>query len=160
MADLESISRRLDSVETLLKSIARPAPGGGYTDPPPYEWSARSAARAYYPWPWGPQVDPAPSEWWTRPLPRPAPAWPWGPQVDPAPSEWLGRGALGPEMMTARAGYGYRWPWGPEVDPSPTELSRMTAVQLQGVKDMIAIERRRLDALEELLDKNMLDLKG
>ena len=108
-----------------------------------------------------PIADPAPDEWW-RFFPRwPKFPFPWpNPVVDPVPDPWNtgGFGGLGglEAGAAARRSGGI---FGPNVDPSPIDFSRFTEIQLRGVKDMITLERKRLEALDVMIDEKLAGLK-
>ena len=132
MASIEDLEMRLNQLET---AISGRGGFGPVTDPAPDEWRWPRPFPFPYPWP--------------RPWPRPIPQWP--PIWDPAPDGggWTGGGFGG------GAGGGFGGPGGGVVDPSPIDFGRLSRLQLEGLKDHIALERKRFDALEALIDSKL-----
>ncbi len=134
MADNDKLEQRIAVLEAAIASIGSVGSrisDGRVTDPPPDEW-----------------IWPRPSPW---PWPR-VPRWPWPiPPVDPSPNEWWRRGGdLG----------GIGGVIGPQVDPSPVDMSKLGEAQIEAWRDAISLERKRLDAVEGLLDERLKSLKG
>lgn len=135
-------------------------PGGVITDPAPSPWAGQWQ---FIPRP-SPVVDPAPWPWgggWTRPRwptpvvdPGPFPT----PVVDPAP--WhnpIVDPAVFAQQASLAASLGRIRPTG--GDPPPPDVSRFTAAQLEATIHSIAAERARLDAMEQMVKKQIDALK-
>ena len=149
------LEERLTRIEAALAQ--RPAgggtipfPGGGVVDP------AAFAATQFFQRPMpSPVVDPAPWPYWggwPRPWPMPVvdpgpfphpvvdPA-PWRPVVDPAVFAQSAAASLGRIGRIA--------------DPPPPDLSRLSVQQLEATIHSISAERARLDAMEEMVKKQI-----
>ena len=129
-------------------------PGGVITDPAPWAGQWQFIPRQF-----SPVVDPAP--WWIRqrwptpvvdPGPFPTPV------VDPAP--WpnpIVDPAVLAQQANLAATLGRIRPVG--GDPPPPDISRLTASQLEATIHSIAAERARLDAMEQMVNKQLDTLK-
>ena len=135
------------------------APGGVIVDPAPW---AGGHQWQFYPRP-HPVVDPAPWPYpggWGRPRwpgtisdPGPFPT----PVVDPAPwpSPVVDPAVFAQQSLAATLGR-IRPVGG---DPPPPDLSRLTVSQLEQTVHSISAERTRLDAMEEMIKKQIETLK-
>jgi hypothetical protein len=139
LAGPSDFDKRLAQVESVLEQIRGMMSPGIVTDPAPDDLYPK------WPFPRWPRPWPFP-----YPFPSPFP----NPIADPAPVDWLRSAALGAADRRAGAVFG------PNVDPSPVDFSRFTAVQLEGVRDLITLERKRLDALDDIVGAKIKALKG
>ena len=129
-------------------------PGGVIVDSAPWAASQFQFARP------SPVVDPAPWPYWGGwPRPWPTPVVDPGPfpqaVVDPAP--W--RHIVDPAVFaqSAAAALGRFRPVG--GDPPPPDFSRLSQQQLEATIHSISAERARLDAMEEMVKKQIETLK-
>jgi hypothetical protein len=125
-------------------------PGGVIVDSAPWAGSQFQQRAEIQPVPWTywrprwptPVVDPGP---FPTPVVDPAP-WPW-PIVDPA---------VFAQQSAAAATLGRIGKIG---DPPPPDFSRLTLQQLEATIHSISAERARLDAMEEMVKKQIESLK-
>jgi uncharacterized small protein (DUF1192 family) len=165
MADdrIKILEERLTRLEATLAQ--RPSGGGGFTPPggvivdsAPWAASQFQFAR---PMP-SPVVDPAPWPYWggwPRPWPWPTPVVDPGPfphpVVDPAP--W--RSHIVDPAVFAQSAAASLGRIGRIADPPPPDLSRLSIQQLEATIHSISAERARLDAMEEMVKKQIDALK-
>lgn len=159
MADdrIKILEERLTRLEATLAQ--RPATGGGGGFTPPggvivdsAPWASSQLQFMQRPIP-SPVVDPAPWPYWGgwggwgRPFPHPV--------VDPAP--WPSH-IVDPAVFaqSAAASLGRI---GRIADPPPPDLSRLSVQQLESTIHSISAERARLDAMEEMVKKQIDTLK-
>ena len=130
-------------------------PGGVIVDSAP--WA--SSQFQFIPRP-SPVVDPAPWPYypggWGRPWPTPVvdPGPFPHPVVDPAPWRHIVDPAVFAQSAAATLGR-----IGRIADPPPPDLSRLSVQQLEATVHSIAAERARLDAMEEMVNKQIETLK-
>jgi len=164
MADdrIRILEERLTRLEATLAQRPSGGGGGGFTPPggvivdeAPWAGSAFQRAAQIQPVPWinwggwrrpwwpSPVVDPGP---FPNPVVDPAP-WPPNPVVDPA--------TFAQSAATAAA----LGRMGKIGDPPPPDFSRLTLQQLEATIHSISAERARLDAMEEMVNKQIDVLK-
>ncbi|HEX3247783.1 MAG TPA: hypothetical protein VHS05_00040 [Pyrinomonadaceae bacterium] len=170
MADdrIKILEERLTRLEATLAQRPVAGGGGGFTPPggvivDSAPWAA-SQFQFQRPIP-SPVVDPAPWPYWGGwgggwPRPWPTPVVDPGPfphpVVDPAP--WRSH-IVDPAVFaqSAAAQLGRFRPVG--GDPPPPDLSRLSVQQLEATIHTISAERARLDAMEEMVKKQIEALK-
>ena len=166
MADdrVKILEERLTRLEArLAQQPTATAGGGGFTPPggvivDQAPWAASQFQ--FFPRP-SPVVDPAPWPYypggWGRPWPSPVvdPGPFPHPVVDPAPWRHIVDPAVFAQSAAAQLGR-FRPVGG---DPPPPDLSRFSIQQLEATVHSIAAEKARLDAMEEMVNKQIETLK-
>ena len=167
MADdrIRILEERLTRLEAALAQ--RPAGGGGFTPPggvivDSAPWATSQPQFFQRPFP-SPVVDPAPWPYWGGYGGWGRPGWP-SPVVDPAafhrpvvdPAPWRSH-IVDPAVFAQSAALGHIRPVG--GDPPPPDLSRLSIQQLEATIHTISAERARLDAMEEMINKQIETLK-
>ena len=154
MADdrVKILEERLTRLEAALAQRPSGTGGGGFTPPggvivdsAPWAASQLQFQRAI-----SPVVDPAPWPYyggWRYPYPHPV--------VDPAP--WPSHIVDPAVFAQSAATLGRIRPVG--GDPPPPDLSRLSIQQLEATIHSISAERTRLDAMEEMVKKQIETLK-
>ena len=167
MADdrIKILEERLTRLEATLAQRAGTGTGGGGGFTPPGGVIVDSAPWAgnqfqFFQRPPSPVVDPAPWPYWGGwPRPWPTPVVDPGPfphpVVDPAP--W--RGHIVDPAVFAQSAAAQLGRMGPIGDPPPPDLSRLSVQQLEATIHSISAERARLDAMEEMVKKQIETLK-
>jgi uncharacterized small protein (DUF1192 family) len=160
MADdrIKILEERLTRLEATLAQRPTGIPGGGVVDPAAF---AASQLQFQRPMP-SPVVDPAPwpywGSWggWGRPWPTPVvdPLPFPHPVVDPAP--WRSH-IVDPAVFAQSAATLGRI--GRIADPPPPDFSRLSVDQLESTIHSISAERTRLDAMEEMVKKQIETMK-
>ena len=167
MADdrVKILEERLTRLEARLAQQPTGTGGGGGFTPPggvivdSAPWAA-SQFQQFFPRP-SPVVDPAPWPYypggWGRPWPTPVvdPGPFPHPVVDPAPWRHIVDPAVFAQSAAAQLGR-FRPVGG---DPPPPDLSRLSIQQLEATVHSIAAEKARLDAMEEMVNKQIETLK-
>ena len=162
MADdrIKILEERLTRLEATLTQRQPGIPGGGVVDPAAFA-ATQAQLQFQRPIP-SPVVDPAPWPYWGGGWGRP---WPWptpivdplpfpNPVVDPAP--WRSH-IVDPAVFAQSAATLGRI--GRIADPPPPDFSRLSVEQLEATIHSIAAERARLDAMEQLVNKQLDALK-
>lgn len=133
-------------------------PGGVITDPAPWAGQWQFIPRQF-----SPVVDPAP--WWQGGWTRPR--WPTPvvdpgpfstPIVDPAPTTWPNP-VVDPAVLAQSNLASIIRNIGRIADPPPPDISRLNISQLEATIHSIGAERARLDAMEQLVNKQLDALK-
>ena len=158
---LEERLTRIEAALTQRPSAVTNIPGGGVVDPAAFAASQLQFAR---PIP-SPVVDPAPWPYWGGWGGWGRPRWPTPvvdpgpfptPVVDPAPWPPVVDPAVFAQSAATAATLGRIGKIG---DPPPPDLSRLSLQQLEATIHSISAERTRLDAMEEMVKKQIDALK-
>jgi|SRR6185503_20156318 hypothetical protein len=168
---LKILEERLTRIEAALTQRATPGvgtgagggggftpPGGVITDPAPWAGQWQFIPRQF-----SPVVDPAPNQWWPGGWGRPR--WP-TPVVDPGPfptpvvdpAPWPNP-IVDPAVLAQANLASMLRNIGKVADPAPPDIGRLNVSQLEATIHSISAERARLDAMEQLVNKQLDALK-